>query len=191
MSSVLRWMGGIPLLLVPLTASCIIGDDVCGPNQVEVTRDALNACACAPNHVPNVENTACTPCGAFEEVVSGACKCIASYQKVNGVCSPALQDAGTGDAGTDASSGPLTGTNGQGDSCQTNSDCEGKDATWCMNLLPPFQCLVQNCANGMRACASDRVCCDLSGLVSSLAPANGLCVPTAGCVPNGGRVVTP
>jgi hypothetical protein len=192
-SLLIRWntMFCLPLLL--FTAGCLVGDERCGKNQVENTQGIFDTCVCKEGTIPSADNKRCEPCqGAFEQAVEGACQCIVGYQRVGGTCMPAavVPDAGDmSDAGDAAMSGPLTGTMGQGDSCQSNADCAGKDATWCVNLRPPFQCFVQNCANGQRACSAGRVCCDLSGLVAPLAAANGLCLETANCAPIGGRVV--
>lgn len=195
----IRWKNWMCLLPLPFAVGCLVGDDRCGTNQVEAAQGIFDTCVCKEGTVPSADNKSCQPCqGAFEQASGGSCQCMMGYQRMGGMCMPvpvvgdggnAGDDGGVADASEAGMSGPLTGSMGQGDACQNNGDCAGKDATWCVNLRPPFQCFVQNCANGMRACSSGRVCCDLSGLVPSLAAANGLCLETMNCAPLGGRVV--
>ncbi len=67
---------------------------------------------------------------------------------------------------------------GQGDACTSDSDCAGKDATYC-EVLQSHVCLVQGCSTGdPSSCSEGWTCCDLH----SLGLAKTLCVPEGKCL---------
>jgi hypothetical protein len=70
-------------LAVPLAAAlsgCIVGDNKCSANQVELTGDAV-ACACAPGAVPDPRGYGCVMCGEHEQVVSEKCECEMGFHR--------------------------------------------------------------------------------------------------------------
>lgn len=189
----LAWLG----LMSFGVSGCILDDNHCGENQVEV-KDLFEGCGCAPTAVPNANGVGCHLCGANEVAMNGACACAAGYSRPAPTAACAMPaDTGTpvdaggsADAGGGADAGTAAAPTGQGASCTTSADCAGFDATYCITLQPPNQCLVQGCATGASRCTSDRDCCDF-GSFAALASTNGLCVPTGTCPAGIGRVVTP
>jgi len=83
----------------------------------------------------------------------------------------------------------ISGPTGVGEPCETAADCAAFDATFCQNFQEPHQCLLQGCAVGDVVCPDSDVCCVIDAL-PQLAAANGLCVPSDGCVAPG-MVVEP
>ena len=188
-----RWAA---LLLCPLATSCLVTDDRCGKNQVELSEGSFGACTCAEGTVPSANNVECVPCsGAFEVAMNGSCQCMAGYSKVAGACTQMTDTGASPAADSGLPAARQSGTVGQESACANSEDCSGKDATFCMTLGPMPQCLVQDCGlNGTRSCDSERVCCDISnlaGLLPALSTTNGLCLPMGGCTTAMGKVVTP
>lgn len=164
------------LALLLVTSSCILKDERCGPGQVEKDEE-LEGCTCLPNHVAAMDGRSCTACGANEEPRGTSCACVAGYSKQGGVCMPTVvSDSGTPDSGT------ATAPTGEGEACESESDCASFDAKFCQNLQAPKQCLVKGCASGATKCFGSRVCCQYMALVPQLQPladADGLCVEDA------------
>jgi len=176
------------LLLLSLSASCILEDERCGPYQQKFDGD-FEGCKCVEGAVATADNRACTPCGQFETAMNNACVCMPGYSKQAGVCTPVV-DAGSTDAGIDSGM-TATAPTGEGMSCSSSADCASYDAKFCQNLRPPGMCFVQGCATGATTCFGDRVCCDLSPYgVPALVAAGGLCLPPSSCNAPA-KVVTP
>lgn len=67
---------------------------------------------------------------------------------------------------------------GQGDSCTSDADCVGKDATYCENIQSHV-CLVEGCSTtSPLSCSEGWTCCDLH----SVGLAKTLCVPEGKCI---------
>ncbi|MEY4513350.1 MAG: hypothetical protein RLZZ450_5472 [Pseudomonadota bacterium] len=98
----IAWLG----LASALVSGCILDDNRCGENQVEI-KNLFEGCGCAPNAVPNADGVGCALCGANEVATAGACTCAAGYSRAAemAACLVAM-DAGTPvDAGGSADSG--------------------------------------------------------------------------------------
>ena len=97
------------------------------------------------------------------------------------------------DSSTNLSSSPVTHCakppTGLGDSCTTQADCAGKEASYC-EVLAAHVCLVNDCASNTAGCPSGFVCCDLTTFVGT-----SLCVIesflSGGTCPGGSAPVTP
>jgi hypothetical protein len=65
---------------------------------------------------------------------------------------------------------------GFGDECETNADCEGKEADFCETLISKA-CLVSGCDLELKNCADGFECCDISafGIDDTLCVPNGEC----------------
>lgn len=70
---------------------------------------------------------------------------------------------------------------GYGDSCESDADCAGKEASYCETLSRNI-CLVPCSAGHTDGCFEGESCCDFV----VFAP---ICVPSAACTDNGGKVV--
>src|SRR5690242_8241666 len=58
------------VLAAAALSGCIVSDDRCGRNQVEVKED-FPLCACAEGTIPDPRGYGCIKCGEHEEVVNG------------------------------------------------------------------------------------------------------------------------
>lgn len=183
----LGWLGLASLL----AAGCIVEDDPCGANQVELA-DRFEGCICAPGAVPNDNGIGCRMCPENQEAKGGACSCVAGFSRTSATAPcTMIVDSGPPDGGTAEGGAPMSGgTRGLNMSCKSSVDCEGFDATYCVTVQQPNTCQIQGCATKTRTCPSDYECCDFSG--GPLFPGTeGLCVPTTKCPAGLGMVVTP
>ena len=177
------------LMAAAFATACIVdNDEPCSRGQMEV-KGAATGCMCMPGYVPSPDNTSCVACdGEHEEAMNGMCQCEAGYKRMGGACKEVV-DAGD-DARSDAGAEVVTG---QDEPCGGQSECAVFDADFCLPFPGAMTCAVRNCANKEQTCASDRVCCDVSGAAAifpDLKMANGICVTSAACA-MGGKVVTP
>jgi hypothetical protein len=188
----LGWLGLASLL----ASGCILEDQKCGENQVEIS-NLFEGCICAPNAVPNTDGIGCRPCDANQEVKAGACVCSAGFSRASPTAAcmmVAVADAGEptegGTIDTDTGTAMPSGTRGLGMSCASAADCESFDATYCVLIQAPNTCQIEGCAIKAHTCPSDYDCCDF-GTFAAFASTNGLCVPTGKCPAGIGKVVTP
>lgn len=126
-------------VLIAAGSACIYhADDRCSPGEVQ--DPATGECVCAPNSVPVVRPVTvlkpqpgdqslvsmCVPCGANEQIVAGACVCVAGY--VKGASGCVLTNLGA--------------------TCASDGDCSDGDANHCQ--LPTAEaagyCTTTGCA---------------------------------------------
>lgn len=152
-------LAAITGVLVAAGPACIYhADDVCSPGEVQ--DPATGECVCAPNSIPVARPVMvlmpqpgdqplvamCVPCGANEQIVGGACVCVAGYVKGTAGCvlsnlgaaCAADADCLDGDSnhcqlGTAGTTGYCTTTG-----CASNSDCQGANYACAMGAGGSF-----------------------------------------------------
>jgi hypothetical protein len=63
------------------SSSCIVGDDKCGANQVELTGADQAGCRCAEGAAPDPSGHGCIMCGQHEHVVAEKCECETGFTR--------------------------------------------------------------------------------------------------------------
>jgi len=153
-------LGVLASVLITWGPACIYhADDPCSPGEVQ--DPASGNCVCAPNSVPVKRSitvlmpqpgdqplvSMCVPCGANEEIVAGACVCIAGY--VMGTSGCLLSNLGVACTSDDACLGGEAshcqlgagGTTGYCTTtgCTSNGDCQGANYA-CVMGAPGSYC---------------------------------------------------
>jgi hypothetical protein len=70
----------LAVLVSAALSGCIVDDNRCDANQVELKGDAV-ICACAPGAVPDPNGPGCVKCGEHEEPVGEMCQCVMGFHK--------------------------------------------------------------------------------------------------------------
>lgn len=168
------------LMLVVLMACVVDLDEPCGAHQVELQGD-IRGCVCDSESVPTADGKHCEPCADNEEPAGEVCACVGGFYRATATasCAPLGEDNAPGDSEPPS---------GEGDPCSSQADCAGLDADYCQTVVEPYMCLVQGCADGIRMCHGDRVCCVIP--VAPLDSTRGLCVGRSSCVAPG-EIVEP
>jgi len=168
------------------------GCEPCGDHE----KSANGACVCIDGYARAADGAACEPIpeelGAECDPDSADACTSAKYSICHasdgslGYCTNACSVDKDCDGGyrchTDASGSycrrpPV----GHGDSCQSDDDCAGKEATFC-ETIQSHVCLVACSAGHTDACFEGEVCCNFV----LFAP---ICVPGDACTSNGGSEV--
>jgi len=167
-----------------LAGGCLIDPDrPCG-DRIE---NAAGACVCPDQQVPS--DSGCAPCGEHERAAGGQCVCEDGYSRssAGARCEPVTDDPGcTGsdcpaegecESSADCPSPLLcdrydTGAcvdppAGLGESCSSDADCAGTDATFC-EVYSSLTCVVEGCKEEGGRCPGDMQCCDFAVLSRSL-----------------------
>lgn len=169
---------------VPGTAGCI----PCGEHETA----SNGACVCDAGYARPADGAACAPIPAELGTAcdSDSAPCAAGpyplchvTEGTSGYCTNACRDAQDCDggykcheAGSDSycRRPPL----GYGDSCQSDDDCAGGEATYCETLQSNL-CLVPCAAGKTDGCFEDEVCCNFVVF-------EPICVPNDACREKGG-----
>lgn len=141
-------MTRILALTLTILAACLYDpDDRCGADQV---LSENGVCRCEEGMV--AIDARCVPCGEHEVAAGDHCSCEDGYARdATGACVPAAE---VGDAWP----------TGQGDACESATDCEGNQAAYCESFFL-HQCLVEGCiAEGAAPCSDGWLCCDFTGV---------------------------
>ncbi len=164
----------------------------CGENEVA----GLLGCACADGYGRQDPDATCEPCGDHEFTApSGICECEAGYARATPA--DACEET-TGDPENPAGGTPCTSDEectdgarcdldaatptclprpvGLNESCASDADCAGFEATYCDTFVTQ-SCLVQGCTLSPDNCFPGTECCDLSiyGISQPLCLAEGDC----------------
>jgi hypothetical protein len=129
-------------------AGCLYdGELVCEPGQ---SANGRGACVCPEGMIPDA--VGCVPCAANELAAGDQCVCEVGYARGNtGVCEPSIND-------------PDAAPTGQGEACDTPTDCIGYQASYCDSIFF-HECLLAGCADeGAPPCSTGWVCCDFTDL---------------------------
>lgn len=118
--------------IVVFAGGCVLGDDVCGPNQVHNAEAAT--CLCDSTSIE--ASNGCTPCASDEVVKAGKCACPEGMAKNDGVCKASESGLGKACSPTVACDDPAFPTCSDKGyctaSCATSANCGGDFtcATW-------------------------------------------------------------
>jgi hypothetical protein len=168
-----------------LASGCLVdSDERCGDSLVE---NDIGACVCPNGQVPG--DSGCVPCGENERAAGGQCVCEQGFSRTSATASCELVTDEPGCTGSDcpvdgecASSADcaspmlcdLYGSGecvdppmGLGDTCASDADCAGTDATYC-ELYQSLTCVIQGCKEDGGLCPGDMQCCDFAILSRSL-----------------------
>jgi hypothetical protein len=182
--SALRFtLAALPIGL--LLSGCLVdSEERCGDLFVE---NAVGACVCPNGQVPT--DSGCERCGENERAAGGQCVCEQGFSRTSATSScelvtdePACTGSDCPAEGECASSAncaapmlcDLYGTgqcvdppSGLGESCASDADCAGTDATYC-ELYSSLTCVIQGCKEDGGRCPGDMQCCDFAILSRSL-----------------------
>lgn len=168
-----------------LGIGCLVDSErPCGDELVE--NDA-GACVCPNEQVPGASG--CMRCGEHERVAGGQCVCDDGYSRASATarCEPVTDEPsctgggcaveGECESSAECASPMLcdryeTGEcvdppEGLGQSCTSDADCAGTDATYC-ELYSSLTCVIQGCKEAGGRCPGDMQCCDFAILTRSL-----------------------
>jgi hypothetical protein len=70
------------LLACAALSGCLVDDEKCGSNQVEIKGDTPT-CVCIPGSVPDPRGYGCHKCGEHEEVAAGMCQCSSGFTRMS------------------------------------------------------------------------------------------------------------
>lgn len=178
---------GIKCVCVKGAAMTATGCVMCGENQVP----GDGGCACAPGYAPTADGGSCVAVPAGLGVACGGdggscadptynhCEGAdagAGYCTNTGCASSSDCANGYGCSTAESPSVCLRPPSGMGQSCMTNADCAGTQATYCDTFVS-HQCLVQGCTVTPNDCFVGWQCCDLSGF----GVPQPICVPMGAC----------
>lgn len=158
----------------------------CGDNE----QWQSGACSCLPGFSRTEAGGPCQQAGAglaCEPAAAGSCTdpefdVCRSVDDAVGYCTKACaQDADCPRGfACDLEATPATcktAAVGQGEACESDGDCAGKDAAYC-EIIQSHVCLVEGCSiSDPLSCSEDWTCCDLH----ALGLAKTLCVPEGTC----------
>lgn len=169
----------------------------CGENETS----KANQCVCMDGYVRDDSSGNCREVVAGEAMFGGACDSDAACVDPYGYCADATGDGYcTSSACTDNSDCEDVWTcveesgssyckrppSGLGETCASQADCAGFEATYC-ETFQAKTCQLVGCAEGNTTCPGDWVCCDLRGALGvsmcvtpDVLDANGECPAGAG-----------
>jgi len=198
-------------------ASCLVKDDHCDPNQVEL-HGKIGGCVCAEDSVPDPIGYGCIQCSEHEVVKSGRCECVEGYSRtsatspceesaIGSACEPASSTCPTAfpycaSTLADATKGYCTTAD-----CKASADCPStwvcdKTGTDAFCSMPPtgqsMPCESSDDCAGFEAtyCISSSKVCLVQGCAKGQAKCHGewsCCDLTSlgytdVCVPNATRI---
>ena len=173
-------------------SACLVDtEQPCGDRLVETES---GACVC-PEGTVSTEGR-CSACGENEHAAGGQCVCNAGFgrSQSGASCAPSASPADCDpDSGQEcpnesvvcestadcaeprlcdvyAGGQCVPPPEGLGQSCASDSDCAGTEATYC-EVFSTLTCVVERCEEANGVCPGDLVCCDYEILSRSL------CVP--------------
>lgn len=132
---------------------------------VEVYDESSQLCLCPKGYALTPEG--CDKCGKNEIVGASACECAAGFSRSGATdsCEEA-EPPPAGDAGS-ASDGRLS-AEGEGDVCDTDTDCTGPDANFCDPMFKT--CSITGCSLETNNCPDAYACCDVSAFAPGAPP---------------------
>ncbi len=135
---------------------------------------ANDVCSCAPGYTRPSAGAACTdfppalgtPCEGDRDCPDATYNTCHLSNGNSGYCTNGCTDnagcLGGYACDTAADAGYcLRPPSGQGQSCSTDADCAGTEATWCESFVS-HACFVQGCSLTKNDCFPGKVCCDIS-----------------------------
>ncbi|MET0790199.1 MAG: hypothetical protein ABW061_01645 [Polyangiaceae bacterium] len=160
----------------------------CGEHEVA----GNDTCACAQGFARPSAGAACTdfppalgtPCESNKDCPDATYDTCHLTSDTSGYCSNACTDSSScaGGYACDTAATPSyckRPPTGQGQSCASDDDCAGTDATWC-EIFNTHVCYVQGCSLTKNDCFPGKECCDLSTASAGLMK-NPICVDTGSC----------
>lgn len=159
------WLGALGCL----QAACIVGENKCDAHQVEAKDNKFyHYCTCEPNAIPSAAGFGCTPCGANEIVVAGACACAPGFAKLSA---------------TDACTEVVVGQVAIHQACASDTDCGGA-YPYCASAGSSGYCTAKGCTSHAD-CTEESYYCDDAGATKFChEPPTGVgmtCVSDADC----------